>query len=60
MQILVQLLYLLIFLGVVALILWVFERYIWPIPTIVKGIIILLVILGAILWFVNGHSLALR
>lgn len=60
MSTLISLLYLLIFLGVVALILWVFERYIWPIPNIVKGIIILIVILGAILWFVNGHSLALR
>lgn len=60
MTIIIQLLYVLIFLAIVALILWVFERYIWPISNIVKGIIILLVILGCILWFVNGHSLALN
>lgn len=60
MHILIELLYILIFLSVVALILWVFERYIWPVPNIVKGIVILIAILGCILWLSNGHSLALR
>jgi hypothetical protein len=56
MKYIIDLLYLLIALGVVFLILWVFERYISPIPSIVKGIVILIMILIALIWFLGNSG----
>ncbi len=46
---------LVIVLGVVAVILWVINSYI-PMPSIMKGILNVIVIVALILWLLNGFG----